>query len=115
MKTKTELFGTHPTKPKTTHTELAELVSFRDDGRIWGRNEVSWSLHWSDGGFTQGYSPILPIPRIFCQNSPMGNLTATLCLTLAVLLGSAGISWSADFQKGLAAYNSGDYATALRE
>ena len=45
----------------------------------------------------------------------MGNLTATLCLTLAVLLGSAGISWSADFQKGLAAYDSGDYATALRE
>jgi S1-C subfamily serine protease len=32
-----------------------------------------------------------------------------------VLLGSAGISWSADFQKGVAAYNSGDYATALRE
>ena len=45
----------------------------------------------------------------------MKNLTATLCLTLAVLLGSAGMSWSADFQKGYAAYESGDYATALRE
>ena len=45
----------------------------------------------------------------------MRNLTAILCLTIAVLLGSAGISWSADFQKGLAAYDSGDYATALRE
>ena len=45
----------------------------------------------------------------------MGNLTATLCLTLAVLLGSAGISWSADFQKAYAAWESGDYATALRE
>ena len=45
----------------------------------------------------------------------MRNLTATICVTLVVLLGSAGMSWSADFQKGVAAYNSGDYATALRE
>ena len=45
----------------------------------------------------------------------MGNLTATLCLTLAVLLGSAGLSWSADFQKGLTAAQSRDFATALRE
>jgi TPR repeat protein len=45
----------------------------------------------------------------------MRNLTATICLTLAMLLGSAGMSWSADFQKGLTAYDSGDYATALRE
>jgi TPR repeat protein len=45
----------------------------------------------------------------------MRNLTANLCLILAVLLGSAGLSWSADFQKGLSAYNSGDYTTALRE
>ena len=45
----------------------------------------------------------------------MRNLTATLCLTIAVLLGSVGVSESADDQKGLTAYNSGDYATALRE
>jgi TPR repeat protein len=45
----------------------------------------------------------------------MWKLTSTLCLTLAVLLGSAGMSWSADFQKGLTAAQSGDYATALRE
>ena len=45
----------------------------------------------------------------------MKHLTATLCLTIAVLLGSAGMSASADFQKGYAAYKSGDYATALRE
>ncbi|MDP7228236.1 MAG: sel1 repeat family protein, partial [Alphaproteobacteria bacterium] len=36
-------------------------------------------------------------------------------LTLAVLLGSVGEGWSADFQKGLTAAQSGDYATALRE
>jgi hypothetical protein len=29
----------------------------------------------------------------------MKNLTATLCLTIAVLLGSAGVSWSADFER----------------
>ena len=45
----------------------------------------------------------------------MRKLTATLCLTLAVLLGSAGVSASADFQKGLTAAQSGDFATALRE
>jgi len=30
----------------------------------------------------------------------MRNLTATICLTLAVLLGSAGVSWSAEFPTG---------------
>ena len=44
----------------------------------------------------------------------MKKLTTTLCLTIAVLLGSAGMSWSADFQKGAAAYRSGDFATSLR-
>jgi len=45
----------------------------------------------------------------------MRNLTATVCLTIALLLGSAGVSWSQDFQKGVAAAHSGDFATALRE
>ena len=45
----------------------------------------------------------------------MKNLTATICLTIAVLLGSAGMSWSTDYQKGYVAFRSGDYATALRE
>jgi uncharacterized protein len=45
----------------------------------------------------------------------MGNLTAIFCLTIALLLGSAGVSWSADFEKGVSAYDVGDYATALRE
>ena len=45
----------------------------------------------------------------------MKNLTAAICLTIAVLLGSVGVSWSADYKKGYAAYQSGDYATALRE
>ena len=43
------------------------------------------------------------------------RFTATLCLTLAVLLGSVGVSASTDFQKGLTAARSGDFATALRE
>ncbi len=45
----------------------------------------------------------------------MKNLTLTICLTLAVLLGSTGTSWGADYGKGYAAYDSGDFATALRE
>ena len=45
----------------------------------------------------------------------MKNLTATLCLTLTILVGSVGMSASADFQKGYTAAMSGDYATALRE
>jgi len=32
-----------------------------------------------------------------------------------VLLGSAGLSWGADFQKGMDAAQRGDFATALRE
>jgi hypothetical protein len=31
----------------------------------------------------------------------MKTLLTTLCLTIAVLLGSVGVSFSADFQKGL--------------
>ena len=36
-----------------------------------------------------------------------------LAAAFVALLGS--VSWSADFEKGLAAHGSGDYATALRE
>ena len=45
----------------------------------------------------------------------MRKLTATLCLTLAVLLGSMGVSWSADYQRGLISFQSEDYANALLE
>ena len=45
----------------------------------------------------------------------MRKLTATLCLTIAVLLGSVGMSASVDLQKGPAAAQRGNYATALRE
>jgi uncharacterized protein len=45
----------------------------------------------------------------------MKNLTATICLTISLLFGCTGVCKSADFQKGLTAYQSGDYATALRE
>ena len=45
----------------------------------------------------------------------MRKLAATLCLTLAVLLGSVSISTSGALKRGLSAYKSGNYATALRE
>ena len=45
----------------------------------------------------------------------MRKLIATLSLALSMLLGSAGVSASSNFWTGLDAYQSGDYATALRE
>ena len=50
----------------------------------------------------------------------MKTLATTLrlalpCLTLAVLLGGAGLGWAADFKKGADAYKRGDYAAALKE
>ena len=45
----------------------------------------------------------------------MRNLTTTLCLTFAVLLGSEGVSWSADFQKSKSAWVNGNYLLALEE
>ena len=45
----------------------------------------------------------------------MKKLLVPFCLTFIVFIGSVGVSASADFQKGLTAYDRGDYATALRE
>ena len=45
----------------------------------------------------------------------MNKLVTSICLTLALLLGSAGVSFSADLNKGVDAYESGDFTTALRE
>ena len=45
----------------------------------------------------------------------MKSYITAICLTLVLSLGTISAAWSADFQKGLDAYNAGDYATALRE
>ena len=45
----------------------------------------------------------------------MKSSLSAICLTLVLSLGTISAAWSADFQKGVAAYKSGDYATALRE
>ena len=45
----------------------------------------------------------------------MKKLLVPFWLTLIIFIGSAGVGQSADFQKGWTAYQSGDYATALRE
>jgi hypothetical protein len=58
----------------------------------------------------QVHAQRLPILLIFCQTTRMRRLTVTLCLTIAILLGSVGISWSADYQKGLTTAQSGDFA-----
>ena len=39
----------------------------------------------------------------------------TLCLSVSLAIGSFSVSWSGIFQKGLDAYEKGDYATALKE
>ena len=36
-------------------------------------------------------------------------------LMMTVLLGSSGVCWGADYQKGFDAYEKGNYATALKE
>ena len=45
----------------------------------------------------------------------MRKFVSSLCLILSLALGSLGMGWSADFQKGMEAYNNGDFATALKE
>ena len=45
----------------------------------------------------------------------MNRYTLIFVLTMSVLLGSSGVCWSADFQKGLDAHERGDFATALKE
>jgi TPR repeat protein len=45
----------------------------------------------------------------------MKCIITTIVFGLSLLLSGAGISYSADFQKGYDAYQKGDYAAALRE
>ena len=45
----------------------------------------------------------------------MKSYLTAICLTLVLSLGTISAAWSADFQKGVAASESGDYATAQRE
>ena len=45
----------------------------------------------------------------------MKKLTVSFCLMTALVFGSVGAGWSADLDRGLAAYKRGDFATALRE
>ena len=45
----------------------------------------------------------------------MKKLITSLCLIVTLAFGSVGVGWSGDFQKGVDAYEKGDYATALKE
>ena len=60
---------------------------------------------------------LIPLPTNSkpSKSISMRKLTATICLTFTILLGSIGVSASADFQKGLTAAQRGYFATALRE
>jgi hypothetical protein len=66
----------------------------------WGREGAgkgAWVIHrvglsLRGNGTESTHTPFsLPIPNILCQTSPMRDLTATLCLTISVLLGSVGV------------------------
>jgi TPR repeat protein len=55
----------------------------------------------------------LPIPEILCDTPRMKNLLILPALLLTLLMGTPASS--ADLRKGFTAYQSGDFATALRE
>ena len=68
----------------------------------------------SRGNQSYHHTPFhLPIPDILCQTSRMHRLLILPVLLLTLLVGTP--AFSDDFQRGLTAYQSGDYATALRE
>ena len=45
----------------------------------------------------------------------MKRLIITLCLAISLAIGSFGVGWSGDLQKGVEAYKKGDCATAINE
>ena len=45
----------------------------------------------------------------------MKRLITTLCLTISLAIGSLGVGWGGDYQKGLDAAQSGNYIAALKE
>jgi uncharacterized protein len=57
----------------------------------------------------------LPSPTKSSKSIPMRTIPAIICLTLSILFGRVGMSAGADLQKGWTAYQSGNFATALRE
>jgi hypothetical protein len=64
------------------------------------------------GSFPRRSRNQLPIPNILCQNFRMNRLLILPVLLLTLLVGTPASS--ADYQKGLTKFESGDYATALR-
>ena len=79
---------------------------------VWVMCRVGLSLR-GNGSKTTHTPFSLAIPKIFCQTFRMNRLLILPVLLLTLLVGTP--AFSADFQKGLTAYKSGDYATALRE
>ena len=78
-------------------------------------------LRWNDIGRDLVLGNLLPsrphstlsVPDNPCQTFRMNKLLILPVLLLTLLVGTP--AFSADFQKGLTAAQSGDYATALRE
>ena len=72
------LVSTHPLIPHFPNSE--------------GNCELSTGTKWTP--IPRNSYQTFPVRTIVHGNRPMRNLTATLCLTLTLLLGSAGMSWS---------------------
>ena len=71
---------------------------------------------WRTGPDTDSYIKTKsPRFTLLSETLGMNRLTLILVLTMTVLLGSSGVCWSADLQKGFDALERGDYATALKE
>ena len=65
------------------------------------------------GNVAQSTPSTLPSSSVVCHHFPMKRLLVLPVLLLTLLVGNP--VFSADFQKGLKAYQQGDYATALKE
>ncbi len=71
------------------------------------------NLTLQQGEVAQSTPSTLPSSSVVCHHSPMKRVLLFPVLFLTLLVGNP--VFSADFQKGLKAYQQGDYATALKE
>ena len=79
-----------PDGPKTGHA-----LTFMVDYSIGANHDEVTVMAEREGVAVfsgRGYFASDPHPHIFCQTSPIRRLTASICLTIAVLLRSAGVS-----------------------
>jgi hypothetical protein len=80
---------------------------------LWCKSAVQRDWNLTDECLIREYPTEVPIPHILCDTPRMNRLLILPVLLLTLLVGNP--AFYANFQKGLTAAQSGDYATALRE